>query len=143
MANPPEIGPCLDQIVRCGSVAGARGARALRQDRPPFPLTLSGAKPTLGDGGGRHSRRGLRGQVGEELRQARSSPVVRKIAAEHHVDISGVTGTGIGGRVTKQDILDHIDRQAHPPAGGPEPVTAPAPAVGAPTSSPSAASARA
>ena len=69
----------------------------------------------------------------EELRQARSSPVVRKIAAEQHVDISDVTGTGIGGRVTKQDILDHIDRQAHAPAGGPEPVSAPAPAVGGPT----------
>ena len=52
MANPPEIGPRLDQIVGSGSVAGARGARALRQDRPSFPLTLSGAKPTLGDGGG-------------------------------------------------------------------------------------------
>jgi pyruvate dehydrogenase E2 component (dihydrolipoamide acetyltransferase) len=45
----------------------------------------------------------------DELRQARSSPVVRKIAAEHHVDIGAVPGTGISGRVTKQDILTHIE----------------------------------
>jgi 2-oxoglutarate dehydrogenase E2 component (dihydrolipoamide succinyltransferase) len=45
----------------------------------------------------------------DELRQARSSPVVRKIAAEHNVDIREVPGTGISGRVTKQDILGHIE----------------------------------
>jgi 2-oxoglutarate dehydrogenase E2 component (dihydrolipoamide succinyltransferase) len=45
----------------------------------------------------------------EELRQMRSSPVVRRIAAEHNVDIRQVAGTGISGRVTKQDILGHIE----------------------------------
>lgn len=39
----------------------------------------------------------------------RSSPVVRKIAAEHGIEIASVTGTGVAGRVTKQDILDHIE----------------------------------
>jgi 2-oxoglutarate dehydrogenase E2 component (dihydrolipoamide succinyltransferase) len=45
----------------------------------------------------------------EELRQTRSSPVVRRIAAEHQVDLRGVSGSGISGRVTKQDILAHIE----------------------------------
>jgi 2-oxoglutarate dehydrogenase E2 component (dihydrolipoamide succinyltransferase) len=44
----------------------------------------------------------------------RSSPLVRKIAEEHHVDISAIHGTGIAGRVTKGDILDFIARS---PAG--------------------------
>ena len=48
----------------------------------------------------------------EELRLTRSSPVVRKIAAEHQVDIREVPGTGIGGRVTKHDILGHIEGHA-------------------------------
>jgi 2-oxoglutarate dehydrogenase E2 component (dihydrolipoamide succinyltransferase) len=43
-----------------------------------------------------------------ELRQ-KSSPLVRKIAKEHNVDISQIHGSGIGGRVTKQDILGFID----------------------------------
>jgi 2-oxoglutarate dehydrogenase E2 component (dihydrolipoamide succinyltransferase) len=56
----------------------------------------------------------------DELRLTRSSPVVRKIAAEHQVDIRSVPGTGIGGRVTKQDILGHLERSAAPePAARP------------------------
>ncbi len=42
-------------------------------------------------------------------RVARSSPVVRRIAAEHQLDLRGIPGTGIGGRVTKQDILGRIE----------------------------------
>jgi 2-oxoglutarate dehydrogenase E2 component (dihydrolipoamide succinyltransferase) len=44
----------------------------------------------------------------ERVRTA-SSPVVRKIAAEHDVDITTVTGSGIHGRVTKKDILAYIE----------------------------------
>jgi pyruvate dehydrogenase E2 component (dihydrolipoamide acetyltransferase) len=47
----------------------------------------------------------------EEDEHARSSPLVRKIAREHNVDISQVEGTGLGGRITKQDILAFIDKQ--------------------------------
>src|SRR4029079_6660997 len=42
----------------------------------------------------------------------KSSPLVRKIAQEHNVDISRIPGSGIGGRVTKQDILGFIDQGA-------------------------------
>jgi 2-oxoglutarate dehydrogenase E2 component (dihydrolipoamide succinyltransferase) len=62
----------------------------------------------------------------EELRLSRSSPVVRKIAAEHQLDIREVAGTGIGGRVTKQDILGHIEARPTAPPAVPA-VTAPAP----------------
>jgi pyruvate dehydrogenase E2 component (dihydrolipoyllysine-residue acetyltransferase) len=43
------------------------------------------------------------------------SPVVAKIASEHGVDPSQVTGTGRGGRVTKKDILGFIESGAQPP----------------------------
>jgi pyruvate dehydrogenase E2 component (dihydrolipoamide acetyltransferase) len=81
----------------------------------------------------------------EELRQTRSSPVVRKIAAEHHVDIREIPGTGISGRVTKHDILQHIESRtgrpetqsfrgplAEAPTPEPEPETAPIPVVPGP-----------
>ena len=55
----------------------------------------------------------------EELRQTRSSPVVRRIAAEHGVDIGSIPGTGISGRVTKQDILGHIEARGEKPATTP------------------------
>ena len=44
----------------------------------------------------------------EETIRRRSSPVVRKIAREHDVDISRIHGTGIAGRVTKQDIVGFL-----------------------------------
>jgi len=68
----------------------------------------------------------------EELRRARSSPVVRNIAAEHDVDISRLEGTGISGRVTKQDILAHLEKggteKATPGPAAPAPAAPPAPA---------------
>jgi 2-oxoglutarate dehydrogenase E2 component (dihydrolipoamide succinyltransferase) len=44
----------------------------------------------------------------DDLRRQRSSPLVRRIAKEHNVDIRLIKGTGISGRVTKQDILGFI-----------------------------------
>ena len=46
-----------------------------------------------------------------EDEEARSSPLVRKIAREHGVSLSQVSGTGLGGRITKQDIMAFIESQ--------------------------------
>ncbi|MGI9034838.1 MAG: dihydrolipoamide acetyltransferase family protein, partial [Pyrinomonadaceae bacterium] len=48
----------------------------------------------------------------EDLRRAKSSPLVRNIAKQHGVDISRIHGSGMSGRVTKKDILDFIDSGA-------------------------------
>jgi pyruvate dehydrogenase E2 component (dihydrolipoamide acetyltransferase) len=70
----------------------------------------------------------------DEEEEARSSPLVRKIAREHGVSLSQVSGTGLGGRITKQDILSFIDNQSSASAT----TAAPAPSAPAPTSHPSA-----
>ena len=64
-----------------------------------------------------------------EDEHARSSPLVRKMAREHNVNLSQVSGTGLGGRITKQDILDFIEKSQRPAA------PAPAAAAAASTSS--------
>ncbi|HKS73890.1 MAG TPA: 2-oxoglutarate dehydrogenase, E2 component, dihydrolipoamide succinyltransferase [Terriglobales bacterium] len=65
----------------------------------------------------------------EDSEQARSSPLVRKIARENNVDLSQVSGTGLGGRITKQDIMAFLERpQAAAPAAVPSAVSTPAPA---------------
>ena len=66
---------------------------------------------------------------GERLR---SSPLVRKIAKENNVDLGQVPGTGMGGRITKEDILAFIQKH---PAGAPGGA---APQAGRPTAAPSA-----
>src|SRR2546425_8583577 len=65
---------------------------------PPSP---SSPVPPKGDGGV---------ETAEERLRRKSTPLVRKIAAEHQVDISTIPGTGFAGRVTKQDILGAIER---------------------------------
>ena len=64
--------------------------------------------------------------------EARSSPLVRKIAREHGVNLSQISGTGLGGRITKQDIMAFIERPAQPLAAP----SAPAPQSAAVTPSP-------
>ena len=48
----------------------------------------------------------------EDLRRTKSSPVVRNIAKQHGIDITRIPGTGISGRVTKQDIMSFIESGA-------------------------------
>jgi 2-oxoglutarate dehydrogenase E2 component (dihydrolipoamide succinyltransferase) len=69
------------------------------------------------------------------------TPLVRKLAAEHDVDLSTISGSGVGGRIRKQDVLAAAESRR--PAPEPEPEAAPeAPAAAAPASAPSAAPAR-
>jgi pyruvate dehydrogenase E2 component (dihydrolipoyllysine-residue acetyltransferase) len=57
-----------------------------------------------------------------EGERVRSSPLVRKIAKDNNVDLTKVPGTGASGRITKTDIVSHLEQ-------GPKPVAAPAPSV--------------
>jgi 2-oxoglutarate dehydrogenase E2 component (dihydrolipoamide succinyltransferase) len=73
-------------------------------------------------------------QSGERDEKVRSSPLVRKLAGEHEIDLARIPGTGAGGRVSKKDILGAIDAQksgASVPAtqGRPSPATMPPPAA--------------
>src|SRR5438045_1672491 len=92
---------------------------------PSRPLPPSTAPVKGGDGA----------ETAEERLRRKSTPLVRKIAAEHQVDIATIPGTGFAGRVTKQDILSVIERGAPvvAPAPSPQPL---APAVAAPAVAP-------
>ena len=58
------------------------------------------------------------------------TPLVRKLAAEHGVDLSSLTGTGVGGRIRKQDVLEAAkSRTAQPAATGDGQAAAPSPVV--------------
>jgi 2-oxoglutarate dehydrogenase E2 component (dihydrolipoamide succinyltransferase) len=80
------------------------------------------------------------------------TPLVRKLAAEHGIDLGTVTGTGVGGRIRKQDVLDTararrgpqesqpvaVPQQAGPPPEAPRQAAAPAAAAAAPPAAPAA-----
>src|SRR4029077_15278435 len=66
----------------------------------------------------------------EEEDHARSSPLVRKIARENNVNLSQVTGSGLGGRITKQDIMAFLESQ--PSATAAASTASPFPAISSP-----------
>jgi len=73
-------------------------------------------------------------ETAEERLRKKSTPLVRKIAAEHQLDIATIPGTGFAGRVTKQDVLGFIESGvartvARPGAPVPRPAS-PVPAPG-------------
>lgn len=70
----------------------------------------------------------------------RLSPAVRRLAAEHHLDVDCVTGTGMGGRVTRNDVLRYLEAQAATVATV-APETAPSAAAPAPAAAPATPSA--
>jgi len=88
---------------------------------PPAPAPVADAPPVAGSG-------------------LLLSPVVRRLLADHAIDPAAVTGTGPGGRITRENVLDHIDRHAVKPVTAPVADAAPAAAaaVATPTAPPAA-----
>jgi 2-oxoglutarate dehydrogenase E2 component (dihydrolipoamide succinyltransferase) len=79
-----------------------------------------------------------REESAEERLKRKSTPLVRKIAEEHDVDIADIEGTGTAGRVTKNDIMAYLERRgtapavpAQPPAQPPKKPAAAGAAIGA------------
>jgi pyruvate dehydrogenase E2 component (dihydrolipoamide acetyltransferase) len=104
-ASPPSS-PTVEPAAaeRAAEPAAAAAASpAASASQPVAPRSEPVAAPRAGGNGASF----------EERIRTRSSPLVRKIAAEHGVDISGLQGSGVAGRVTKRDILGVIDSGAH------------------------------
>jgi 2-oxoglutarate dehydrogenase E2 component (dihydrolipoamide succinyltransferase) len=115
--RPPESAPQAE------AAAEAEQAPAPEAEEAPAPEPAAAAPEPDGDG-----RR-----EGKFV-----SPVVARIAAEHDVDVSQIEGTGRGGRVTKKDILKHIESGPAQAPAAPAEEVAPAPAAPAPQKQPQA-----
>ncbi len=90
-----------NEVGRAGAAAVIEQADGQSTPAPtPADKTVSSIQPVQPSGNGRR----------------RSSPLVRRIAKDHNVDIGQIAGSGIGGRVTKDDILGYIERAPAAPA---------------------------
>src|SRR5205807_2214641 len=98
-ATAPKAAAVTAPPVAAAQRAPAAPGGAVPAAAPPVPRPSSPV-PLKGDGA----------ETAEERLRRKSTPLVRKIAAEHRVDISTIPGTGFAGRVTKQDILGVIER---------------------------------
>ena len=70
------------------------------------------------------------------------SPVVRRLVTEHNLNVDSIAGTGPGGRITREDVLDHIDKIAAGSAPAAAPAARPAAVSPAPVASTSVAPTR-
>ncbi len=78
----------------------------------------------------------VEGEDGQEGGR-RASPLVRRLAREHNVDLGQVSGSGLGGRVTKNDILAYIESRSAAPAAAAAPAAPIPPSAPTPTPTPS------
>jgi len=133
-----EIKVSEGNTVQVNTVVGVIGdgsgasAPAPANAATPAPTTPPSAKKEAPAPPPAPSSSASRDEHDEEESDVRSSPLVRKLAREHNVDLASVSGTGTGGRVTKQDILDFVEHRttdAAPVAAAPAPRQASAPAV--------------
>jgi 2-oxoglutarate dehydrogenase E2 component (dihydrolipoamide succinyltransferase) len=102
----------------------------------PAPATRAAAEATGRAPGDAAAGNGM--ESAEERLRRKSTPLVRKIAAEHNLDLSAIPGSGLAGRVTKNDILSYIEGgPGTAPSATPAvaPASAPRPAAAAPTTS--------
>ena len=103
-ATPQPVAP---PVAAPAAGEQADGARSALSEVSSQPQSTAGA-PAVVD----------RSDSGDEATRQRTSPLVRKIAKEHNVDLGQIQGTGISGRVTKNDILAFLGGPAAPSAAG-------------------------
>jgi 2-oxoglutarate dehydrogenase E2 component (dihydrolipoamide succinyltransferase) len=106
--------------------APAPAPAAAKPAAPPAPAPAAPAPAPIAAAPAPAPAGGM--ETAEERLRRRSTPLVRKMAAEHNLDISVIPGTGHAGRVTKNDVLAHLET--------PQPS---APAAAAPAARPAAA----
>ena len=105
-------------VATIGDGVIAVGDNLTQPDRQPdrHPTQPGPTRPTRPNPTQPDPTRPNPAQPVEDVRRARSSPLVRRIAKEHQIDIGTIAGSGVGGRVTKQDILGFLE---HRPAEHP------------------------
>src|SRR6184192_564858 len=131
----------LVAVIETDKGASATAAPSAAAQRAPAaaptapPVAAAQRAPAAPGGAVVAAPKGDGAETAEERLRRKSTPLVRKIAAEHRVDISTIPGTGFAGRVTKQDILGVIERGGSlvSPVPSPQPL---APAVAAPAVEP-------
>jgi pyruvate dehydrogenase E2 component (dihydrolipoyllysine-residue acetyltransferase) len=100
-----QVNTVVGTISDGDGAAPAKGAPAAEKKSAPAPAAPKAeARPAA-----KAESPAPAAQVHEDDEHARSSPLVRKIAREHNVNLSQVEGTGLGGRITKQDIQAFIE----------------------------------
>jgi pyruvate dehydrogenase E2 component (dihydrolipoamide acetyltransferase) len=137
----PEPAPAYEQPAY-QQPAASYAPPAPAADAPPAAAPASAEQasysptaasyPPAADYDGGNGQAPAAGQFAEAADGPYVTPLVRKLAAEHGIDLAAVAGTGVGGRIRKQDILDAAALQRGPVAAAPAQPAVAQPAVAQP-----------
>ncbi len=118
------VAPQPSQPAPAASQTGSNGAGATATAESPPKVETSTQAPVTTESG-----------EGEAIK---ASPLARRMAEEHNINLSQIAGTGPGGRIVRDDIEDALGQRGAPPAPAPTPAAPPqaAPAAAAPPSAP-------
>ncbi len=113
-AAPAPAAPVAAPTAPAPRRAAVAPPAAPAPSRPPAPQPA--VQPAAAQARGRVVATAGDQSLEERLR-TKSTPLVRKIAAEHNLDITGIPGSGLAGRVTRNDVLSFLESGAHPAPG--------------------------
>jgi pyruvate dehydrogenase E2 component (dihydrolipoamide acetyltransferase) len=117
-AQQPSAGTSVESPAQ----AVPDNAAATADGTPAAPVQTSAVGPA-----------GSEGDTSDRDAAAYVTPLVRKLAADHGIDLASLTGTGIGGRIRKQDVLDAAEAAKAPEPAAQAPTAPAAPTSQAPT----------
>jgi len=126
---PPSAAPATPAPTPGPQVASPAASAA-----PPSQAAVPSARPP-----GSPPARPPADESMEERLRRKSTPLVRRMVADHGLDLAEIPGSGLAGRVTKNDVLAYLERgepavpaqsPSPSPAGRPAPPAAPAPPAG-------------
>src|SRR4051812_23335697 len=104
-----EVGVTVDVGVVLARIdTGSKPGQAHADEHPPGEADGSDAGAGMAGGGSTESPAPAENIEPGNGHAPPVSPVVRRIAAEHHIDLENVEGTGMRGRITKKDVLAFI-----------------------------------
>jgi pyruvate dehydrogenase E2 component (dihydrolipoamide acetyltransferase) len=129
-AAPAPAAPAAAPASAAPAAAPVAARAPASQPKAPSPAAAPASQPVL------PAAKGGEQSLEERLR-SKSTPLVRKMAAEHNVDIAGIPGSGLAGRVTRNDLLSYIESGATPAPAAEVPAApgrAPAPRPAEPVS---------
>jgi 2-oxoglutarate dehydrogenase E2 component (dihydrolipoamide succinyltransferase) len=136
-AAPVQEKPAQQAAPATAEAAPAQAQRPAREEPRPVAAASTRAEATPRAGGNGAGLQSSTAQAVEDF-GGYVTPLVRRLAGEHRVDLSSLSGTGVGGRIRKQDVLDAAERQraaaakaaqaAQAQPAGPRGGAAPAPA---------------
>jgi len=133
-----KVGAEIAEIEEAGATTSASSTSAAASNTAPSAPGNGGAPSASGPGAGVSNGASATAPAprasgsGTTATLERVSPLARRMAQEHQIDLNQIQGTGENGRIRKEDIMAHLAQPTQPTTTAPAPVTPPAPRPAAP-----------